>query len=95
MIAERHPRARAAVLAALGLAGAGIALYSLFGLDRHLDAEVHTPRGTFVTYASAAPALQRAVEEIDADTAPGTPILVRAGRRGPLLLRGPAARESR
>ncbi|MGZ6603766.1 MAG: hypothetical protein ACXVFO_13095 [Solirubrobacteraceae bacterium] len=74
-IAARRPRARTAALGALGLAAAGLAAYSLVGMYRHLDATVHTPRGSFVTQASAAPALQKAVDVIDADSRPASAIL--------------------
>jgi 4-amino-4-deoxy-L-arabinose transferase-like glycosyltransferase len=74
-IAAERPRARTAALGALGLAAVGLVAYSLVGMYRHLDAPVHTPRGTFVTFASAAPALQRAVNTIDADSRPGDSIL--------------------
>lgn len=74
-IAAERPRARTAALGALGLAAAGLAAYSLVGMYRHLDATVHTPRGSFVTLASAAPALQKAVDVIDADSRPGSAIL--------------------
>lgn len=74
-IAAERPRARMAALGALGLAAAGLAAYSLVGMYRHLDATVHTPRGSFVTVASAAPALQKAVDTIDSDSRPGSAIL--------------------
>ncbi|MFZ1996064.1 MAG: hypothetical protein WAU75_18275 [Solirubrobacteraceae bacterium] len=74
-IAAERPRARTAALGALGLAAAGLAAYSLVGMYRHLDATVHTPRGSFVTFASAAPALQKAVDVIDADSRHGSAIL--------------------
>jgi hypothetical protein len=74
-VASRWPQARVAVLGALGLVAAGLATYALGGLYIHDTTAVHTPRGTFVTTAAAAPALQAAVERIDADTAPGERIL--------------------
>jgi hypothetical protein len=74
-IAERRPRARAASLGALGLVAAGLAAYALGGLYVHDTTAVHTPRGTFVTTAAAAPALEGAVRAIDAQTRPGEPIL--------------------
>jgi hypothetical protein len=75
-VAARRPQARVAVFGALGLAAAGLAAYSVFGLYRQQTATVHTPRGTFVTFASAAPALQAAVHTIDADSRPTDRILV-------------------
>ncbi|MGI8713982.1 MAG: hypothetical protein ACR2NR_12560 [Solirubrobacteraceae bacterium] len=74
-LAERRPRARAAVLGALGAVALGLATYAVVGLYRHLNTPVHTPRGTFVTFASAAPALQATVRAVDADTRPGDTIL--------------------
>jgi hypothetical protein len=73
--AGRWPQARAAVLGALGLVAAGLAAYALGGLYAHDTTAVHTPRGTFVTTAAAAPALQAAVRQIDADTVAGERIL--------------------
>jgi 4-amino-4-deoxy-L-arabinose transferase-like glycosyltransferase len=74
-VAGRWPQARAATLGALGLVAAGLAAYALGGLYIHDTTAVHTPRGTFVTTAAAAPALAAAVREIDADTPPGAAIL--------------------
>ena len=74
-VAERRPRARVASLAVLGLVAAGLAAYALGGLYVHDTTAVHTPRGTFVTDAAAAPALQAAVTQIDARTRPGERIL--------------------
>jgi hypothetical protein len=74
-IAERRPRARVASLGALGLVAVGLAAYALGGLYVHDTTTVHTPRGTFVTTAAAAPALEGAVRAIDATTHPGEPIL--------------------
>jgi hypothetical protein len=74
-IAERQPQARAASLGALGLVAAGLAAYALGGLYVHDTTAVHTPRGTFVTTAAAAPALEGAVRAIDARTHPGERIL--------------------
>ncbi len=74
-VAERHPRARAASLGALGLVAAGLAAYALGGLYVHDTTAVHTPRGTFITTAAAAPALEGAVRAIDAATRPGERIL--------------------
>jgi hypothetical protein len=74
-VAERHPQARTAVLGALGLVAVGLAAYAVGGLYRHDTTAVHTPRGTFVTDAVAAPALQAAVNRIDALTRPDEKIL--------------------
>jgi hypothetical protein len=74
-IAERHPQARVAVLGALGLVALGLAGYAVGGLYRHDTTAVHTPRGTFVTDAAAAPALQAAVNQIDTLTHPDQKIL--------------------
>lgn len=74
-VAERRPRARLAVLGALGAVGLGLATYAMFGLYRHLNTPVHTPRGTFVTFAPAARALQATVRAVDAETHPGQTIL--------------------
>ncbi len=63
------------MLALLGLVAAGLAAYALGGLYVHDTTTVHTPRGSFVTTAAAGPALQAAVERIDAQTKPGQPIL--------------------
>ena len=74
-LAARRPQARPAIVAALGLVALGLATYATFGLYRHIDADVHTPRGTFVTTAGAAPAIQATVREIDAHTRPSDRIL--------------------
>jgi hypothetical protein len=74
-VGERRPRARAASLGALGLVAAGLAAYALGGLYAHDTTAVHTPRGTFITTAAAAPALEGAVRAIDAQTRSGEPIL--------------------
>ena len=74
-VAARWPQARGAVLAVLGLVAAGLAAYALGGLYVHETTTVHTPRGSFITTAAAAPALQAAVRQIDAQTRPGQPIL--------------------
>jgi hypothetical protein len=74
-IAERRPRARLAAHGALALVAAGLAAYALGGLYIHDTTPVRTPRGTFLTSAAAAPALEGAVRRIDALTRPGEPIL--------------------
>jgi len=74
-VAARRPQAALASFAVLGVVAAGLAAYALGGLYRHDTAAVHTARGTFYTEASAAPALQAAVDEIDARTRPGERIV--------------------
>ena len=74
-VAERRPRAAVAAIGALGLVAAGLAAYALGGLYVHDDTPVKTPRGTFMTSAAAAPAIEAAVRAIDATTRPGQPIL--------------------
>jgi hypothetical protein len=74
-LAQRRPQARGVILGALGAVAVGLLVYSLVGMYRHLDTPVHTPRGTFVTFASAAPALQATVHAIDQDTTPTDRIL--------------------
>jgi hypothetical protein len=74
-IAERRPQARLAALGALGLVAAGLAAYALGGQYSHYTTAVHTPRGTFVTSAEAAPALQAAVRQIDTHTTPNQRVL--------------------
>ncbi len=74
-VAERRPRAAVAAIGALGLVAVGLAAYALGGLYIHENTPVHTPRGTFMTSAAAAPAIEAAVRTIDASTPPGRPIL--------------------
>ncbi len=74
-VGERRPRARMASFAALGLVAAGLAAYALGGLYAHDTTAVHTPRGTFITTAAAAPALEGAVRAIDTSTHPSERIL--------------------
>ncbi len=74
-VATRWPQARVASLGALGLVAIGLAAYALGGLYVHENTTVHTPRGSFVTSAAAAGALQAAVRQIDAQSAPSQPIL--------------------
>jgi hypothetical protein len=74
-LGERRPQARAALLAGLGAVALGLATYAVLGQYRHLNTAVHTPRGTFVTLASAAPALQATVRAVDAATRPSDRIL--------------------
>jgi hypothetical protein len=74
-LAERRPQARAVAIGALGVVAAGLAAYALGGLYVHENTVVHTPRGTFMTTAAAAPALAGAVGAIDASTRAGEPVL--------------------
>ncbi len=94
-LAERRPQARVAVHGALGLVAAGLAAYALGGLYVHDTTAVHTPRGTFVTTAAAAPAIQAAVRKIDALTSPGQRILAAPVDGGLYFMsdRRPALRE--
>jgi hypothetical protein len=94
-LAERRPQARVAVHGALGLVAAGLAAYALGGLYVHDTTAVHTPRGTFLTTAAAAPAIQAAVRKIDALTSPGQRILAAPVDGGLYFMsdRRPALRE--
>jgi hypothetical protein len=74
-LGESRPEARVAVNGALGLVAVGIAAYALGGLYVHENTTVHTPRGTFVTTAAAAPAIQAAIQRIDSLTSPRQRIL--------------------
>lgn len=74
-VAARRPGAGRASFVVLGLVALGLAVYALGGLYRHDTEAVHTARGTFYTEASAAPALQAAVNEIDTSSRPGERIL--------------------
>jgi hypothetical protein len=94
-VAERHPQARVAALGTLGLVAVGLAAYALGGQYSHYNTSVHTPRGTFVTTAAAAPALQAAVRRIDALSRPGQPVLAAPVDGGLYFMadRRPALRE--
>ncbi len=94
-VAERRPQARIAALGALGLVAVGLAAYALGGQYSHDTTPVHTPRGTFVTTAAAAPALQAAVRRIDALSRPGQPVLAAPVDGGLYFMadRRPALRE--
>jgi len=74
-IGERLPSARAATRGALAAVAAGLAAYALVALYADDTTAVHTPRGTFVTTAAAAPAIARAVDRADALSRPDQPIL--------------------
>jgi hypothetical protein len=94
-LAERRPQARAVAIGALGVVAAGLAAYALGGLYVHENTAVHTPRGTFMTTAAAAPALAGAVGAIDASTRPGEPVLAAPLDGGLYFManRSPALRE--
>lgn len=94
-LGERRPGARIAVNGALGLVAAGLAAYALGGLYVHENTAVHTPRGTFVTTAEAAPAIQAALRQIDSLTSPGQRILAAPVDGGLYFMSGrrPALRE--
>jgi hypothetical protein len=74
-VAERWPSARPAAIGALGLVAAGLLAFSLGGLYVHDTTTVHTPRGSFVTTAAGASAIQAAVRRVGIDSRPGQPIL--------------------
>ena len=74
-VARRWPEARVAAYAALAAVALGLATYAQAGLYGDDDATVDTPRGSFVTSAAAAPALQRTIDFVRARTAPGEPLL--------------------
>jgi hypothetical protein len=74
-IGDWLPHARAAARGALALVAAGLAAYALVALYADDTTAVHTPRGTFVTTAAAAPAIARTVDRVDAQTRPDQPIL--------------------
>jgi hypothetical protein len=86
--AERWPAARTVVLGALGLVAAGLFAYSLHGLYADDTTAVHTPRGTFKTSAAAGPAIQAAVNRVDAITRPGHAILAAPADGGIYFMTG-------
>ncbi|HEY7961334.1 MAG TPA: hypothetical protein VID29_05375 [Solirubrobacteraceae bacterium] len=94
-VAGRGPHARVASFGALGLVAAGLAAYALGGLYVHDATPVHTPRGTFLTSAAAAPALRGAVRRIDALSRPGERVLAAPVDGGLYFMadRPPALRE--
>jgi hypothetical protein len=94
-VAERRPQARLAALGALGLVAVGLAAYALGGQYSHDTTAVHTPRGTFLTSAEAAPALQAAVNQIDTHTTPNQRVLAAPVDGGLYFMsnRRPALRE--
>ncbi|HVD41394.1 MAG TPA: hypothetical protein VNC16_10390 [Solirubrobacterales bacterium] len=74
-LAERWPQARAVSYAVLAAVAVGLAAYAQVGLYRDDDATVDTPRGSFVTTAAAAPALQETIDFISSHSEPGEPLL--------------------
>ncbi len=87
-IGDRVPAARVAVLAVLGLVAAGLAGYALRGLYADYTTTVQTPRGSFVTSAPSAAALQGAVDRVVRDTEPGEPILAAPADGGLYFMTG-------
>jgi hypothetical protein len=67
-VGGRWPGARTAALASLGAVAAGLAIYALVGLYADNTTPVHTARGTFLTEARSAPAIQAAVDLVDSST---------------------------
>jgi hypothetical protein len=74
-LARERPQARIAIVGALAVVAAGLGAYATIGLYRHFDTPVHTARGTFMSTAAGAAALQPVVRQIDAKTSPGAYIL--------------------
>ena len=74
-LAKRWPQARTALLAALATVAVALAAYAQVALYPDQSATVHTDRGSFATESAAASALQEALDYIDANAAPGEPVL--------------------
>jgi hypothetical protein len=74
-MAESRPALRPVAIGALAVLAIGFSAYALGGLYVHENTTVHTPRGTFLTTAATAPALQGAVRTIDSTTHAGESIL--------------------
>lgn len=74
-IAVRWPRARPAVLAALGVGAAALSVHAYVGLYRDNNTLVRTARGGYLASDRAAPAIQRTVDLLRARTRPGEPLL--------------------
>ena len=81
-LAHRRPQARAVTLAVPALVALALAAYSVHGLYSDDDTTVHTPRGSYVTDASAAAATQPAVDAVVSGSAPGDRILAAPGDGG-------------
>lgn len=87
-LAERWPEARGALMGALAAVAVGLAAYALVALYPDHDAAMHTPRGTFVTDAGAAPAFQAAISQIEQRTQPGDRILALPADAGLYFMSG-------
>jgi hypothetical protein len=74
-LGERWPATRRAAMATLAGVALGLAIYAQVALYPDDDTEVDTARGSFMTTAAAAPALQGTIDFIRSHTAPGEPIL--------------------
>jgi hypothetical protein len=74
-VGDRWPAARTASMAALAAAAVGLATYALAALYADDTTAVHSSRGTFVTTAAAAPALQRTIDAVASRTRAGQAIL--------------------
>jgi hypothetical protein len=74
-VGERWPSARPAALAALAAVALGLGAYALVALYPDQNTAVHTARGTFMTNAPAARALQPTLDFVRRSTSAGQPIL--------------------
>ena len=84
----RWPAARTATLACLAAVAAGLALYALVGLYADDSTAVRTPRGTFLTDAGAAQAIQQTVDRVDAATDSGEAVLAAPSDGGLYFMTG-------
>jgi hypothetical protein len=84
----RWPAARTAALACLAAVAAGLALYALVGLYADDSTAVRTPRGTFLTDAGAAQAIQQTVDRVDAATDSGEAVLAAPSDGGLYFMTG-------
>jgi hypothetical protein len=84
----RWPAARTAALACLGAVAAGLALYALVGLYADDSTAVHTPRGTFLTDAGAALAIQQTVDRVVTATDSGDAVLAAPSDGGLYFMTG-------
>ncbi len=87
-LGSAYPRARVASLAVPGLVALALSAYALGGLYSDHTTAVHTPRGTYITEASAAPAVRRALDAIEERTPAGARILVGPGDGGLYFMSG-------
>lgn len=94
-LGDRVPAARRVAYAALAATALGLSSYALVGLYADQSAIVHTPRGSFVTNAPAASALQAAVDAVTAGSAPGERLLAGPADGGLYFMTGrrPVLRE--